>query len=70
MFIGQVLVLMSEREDSTTAPITTSVHMAERHTQGMAAISIYIPRVSCNCLLLLWDTPRHQQISLVQGSIK
>ena len=46
---------MSQREDSTTAPITTSVHVAEGHIQGMAATSIYIPRVSCNCLLLRYQ---------------
>ena len=52
------------------ATTSISVHVIEGSSQGMAAISVYVPRVSCSCLLPLWETPQDQQVSLARGPIK
>ena len=36
----------------------------------MAAASVCVPRVSCNCLLRLWETLQDQQVGLPQATVK
>lgn len=49
---------------------SSNVHVVEWTPPKMAAAGVCVPRMSCGCLLRLWETLQDQQVGLPQATVK